>query len=401
LCDWTLGANRNALTLHTVGELILSVDDDTICHAVRTPSPKPALAVSCQADPEEVWFFSDRQAALNFVPQSEVDIFATHESVLGRTLSQIVDASAPTEVSLVSLCDSLLESFQSRNGTVVLSYNGLLGDCALYTSFTLLLNKNPDTRKRFLRTRQEYDFASCSREVLRVASNPHILHGAPWLGAVFGFDNSRLLPPFMPLGWGEDVLMGFTINRCIPDAYFGHLPIALLHSPPSDRKYVCHHLETAERLRVDDIIVAAIAAFHPRLGRATPDLRLKDLGTHLEDFAGLPESDFREEMIEHLFKQSAELIARVESLLAEYGGPSYWQDDIRAWLDRKTLALTKTGDLFPGDVARGSTAHEAWAAARTIVSGYAELLREWPTIISAASYLRSKGIRLGQPLYRY
>ena len=64
-CRYTSGANRNALLLDTVGELTLSVDDDTVCRiAVRPGGGRDGLAVTSDRDPAEYWFFPDRETAL-------------------------------------------------------------------------------------------------------------------------------------------------------------------------------------------------------------------------------------------------------------------------------------------------------------------------------------------------
>jgi hypothetical protein len=170
-----------------------------------------------------------------------------------------------------------------------------------------------------------------------------------------------------------------------------------VHAPPP-REYIYGYLGTADKLRIDDIIGAAIASFQPRRGRESPDYQLKDLGNYLADLTKLTEKGFREETIGLLLRQEVDLIARLQRLLAEYDGPSYWADDIQSWLDRRALAWTKLEGLFPYDIVKGGTPEEAWAAARTITRRYAEVLLEWPEIISAASHLREKGVRLGRPI---
>ncbi|GEM_PF-1746649 len=394
--DYTAGANRNALLLHSVGDLILSVDDDTLCHTVETPSPDPRLVLRCQADPQEFWFFSDRKAAMEFAAKSDIDIFASHESLLGRTLSDII-ASAPRErIDLQSLCESFLESLQQRGGSVVFTNNGLLGDCALSSSLTLLVHTSRQTQGRLMQSKQDYDLALQTREVLRVADSPHIIHGPPWSGTVMGLDNSRLLPPFVPTGRGEDVLFGFLITKCMPDAYFGHLPWALLHAPPTQREYLYSAVATADNLRVDDLMGVAIASFRARPGREATDRQLKDLGNYLKDISDLTDKGFREETIRLLLGQEAELIARIERLILDDEGPSFRADDMKSWIERRAIMWTNPDALFPQDTDEDFAA--AWATAKMIMRRYGELLCAWPEVISAALQLRAKGIRIGQPL---
>jgi hypothetical protein len=394
--NWTPGANRNALILDSVGEQILSVDDDTICRPVETHAPKPGLRLGCQAEPQEFWFFSDRQEALAFAPESEIDIFAAHEDLLGRLPSRIFQTSSADEIYLQSLCEPLLETLQSGLGHVVMTNNGLLGDCALSSSFTVLVHRGSGTRERLFQSRSDYDLGLRTREVLRVASSPYIIHGPPWVGAVMGLDISGLLPPFVPVGYGEDVLFGFTITKCIPHAYFGHLPYALVHAPQTPREYLHSYLATAKELRIDDIIGAAMSSFQPRPGRDSADCRLKDLGNYLADLSKLTDLAFRKEIITCLLMQERELIANLESWLAEGDGPSYWRNDVRSWLDRRARAWANSESLSPSDVPCGVTASDGWAITKTIMRQYAEVLLEWPEIISATRHLREKGIRVSR-----
>jgi len=61
------GASRNVVLLHTAGDLVLSVDDDTVCEPCVAPGTgDEVLRFGAELDPSEYWFFPDRQSALGF-----------------------------------------------------------------------------------------------------------------------------------------------------------------------------------------------------------------------------------------------------------------------------------------------------------------------------------------------
>ena len=55
----TYGANRNTLLLHTVGECILTSDDDVICQVAVSPGFKQGLALSSSGWPAEFLVLSE------------------------------------------------------------------------------------------------------------------------------------------------------------------------------------------------------------------------------------------------------------------------------------------------------------------------------------------------------
>lgn len=77
-----VGGNRNALLLQTMGEMLLSVDDDTVCDVYNTEGTPPRLDIILGRDPS---FFRPLEQA-SFPKISNPDIFQIHETILGKTL---------------------------------------------------------------------------------------------------------------------------------------------------------------------------------------------------------------------------------------------------------------------------------------------------------------------------
>src|SRR5205085_11671408 len=123
----TTGANRNAISLHTVGDPILIVDDDTVCKIASAPEKQEGLAlVSANAPTEEHWVFPDREAALQFADYTELDLLALHEQLLGRRLrSYVTTRKAKGSVNIDHADARFLSELEAGHGRVMVTMNGV------------------------------------------------------------------------------------------------------------------------------------------------------------------------------------------------------------------------------------------------------------------------------------
>ncbi len=74
--------------------------------------------------------------------------------------------------------------------------------------------------------------------MLRVVSSFLLTeHADNLITACFGADHRSILPPFVPVGRGSDVIFGQLLKKIQPQASFGHLPWATLHLPLENRRF--------------------------------------------------------------------------------------------------------------------------------------------------------------------
>jgi hypothetical protein len=111
-CTRSTGANRNCLLLDTVGTLILTVDDDTLCRTAAVPERETSPSFFSGYDPTAFWFFADRARAIQAVSSVDADVLALHEPLLG---SAVADLGVPAESS----------------GRVAMTLHGLVGDSGM------------------------------------------------------------------------------------------------------------------------------------------------------------------------------------------------------------------------------------------------------------------------------
>ncbi|MPY90190.1 MAG: hypothetical protein GEU99_19980 [Luteitalea sp.] len=396
----SIGANRNALLLDTLGSLVLSADDDTICRPTPHPAARDGLCLYGRRDPTELWSFADRKSALAFAPPADIDIAAAHEAALGRSVSALArDHLESMGLRWGPLSTEDVRVLEAGTGHVTLSFTGLIGDSGMATHAGLLWGLDGACRSRVVDDEATYRTALESREVLRVA--PTLSAGAlsHCMGTAYGFDNRSLLPPFMPVRRNQDGVFGAVLSRCRDEAVFAHLPLALLH----DAAPRSHGLRLASPMvgrQLSDVFLFCILA-HPRSpGRHPCSTRLHQLGSYLEEVGALPLHEFQRFLRLQLAAQASVFFATLDWVKRQYGTqPAYWAADLTKCAHDAREALQHPDAIVPLDLGAGHCDRDdVLAKTRELVRMFGALLGRWPHIVTAALELREAGTRLSRPL---
>ena len=409
------GGNRNALHLHTVGDLIFSADDDTVCRLAPHPgeggvAPAPdggRLSFGAGCDPSNYWVFGDRQAALRAAQAVEADLLGMHERLLGKSVAGILaDAAPPEGVSFDGLDADFLGRLEGGGGRVLATFNGLLGDCGWGAPFGfwgspmgyLLLTGH--SHERLVRSEAAYRAACTSRDILRVVQHVSITDESFGMTTFLGIDYRRPLPPFFPVGRGSDLIFAESVWRCMSNGLFGHLPWALLHEPVETRRFSPGEIfRTASGFDMPKLMLACIASCPFGPGQADPAERLRTLGRHLAALGSLPLADFEEVVRLQAWRSSRAHIALAEARLRECGeSPAFWAKDVRRYLDLLCPALVREDYVVPLELVQGRSVEEARRLSQRLVGQFGQLLTLWPEMLEVAGELRRKGRRLGVPI---
>jgi FkbH-like protein len=397
--DTTVGANRNALLLHTVGSAILSVDDDTLCRIAAAPQPARGLRAIAGRDPADYWFFSDREAALRGADFVDRDLLAMHEELLGQEVPSVLSSHG-------AACEgdpALLERLAARGGAVRMTFNGFVGDCGWGAPFGHwfapmgYLAMEGASRRRLTASETAYQDAVTSRQVLRVVDRPHLGDASFSMTMFAGLDNRGLLPPFCPVGRGEDLVFGALLTACLPDDVTGHLPWALVHAPIESRRFWTGEMSrTASSVDASRILIECIRSAARDEGARSPEARMRALGAHLKGLGALPRGDFEAHVRERLSVSNQALVDRLGVGLSS--APPWWVDDVERYLAE--LAKASKRDDYPValDLSRGRTADEARTAMQELARRFGELLVSWPDLVACARELRERGAGLAVTL---
>ncbi|HKV08643.1 MAG TPA: amino acid adenylation domain-containing protein, partial [Thermoanaerobaculia bacterium] len=376
----TVGANRNAVLLATVGEGVLSVDDDTLSLVAPSPGQEegtdvvsgtvPGTAFLSGRDPGEIRAFAGRSEALASLDLRPADLAGFHEGLLGQP--------------------------------VLVTTNGWAGDCGWHSpSFYMLLEG--ESRRRLVETAEGYRTATASKEIVRSVPRTTMGDGDSFMATLFtGLDNRLLLPPFPPVLWGEDLLFGITLQLCFHGAQVGHLPWVAAHEPVEVRRFWPGEMaRSASGVDHSRLVSALLEGFAP--DSADPAEALRQLGRYLLNLGKMPPSDFDALALRSVRARAEAFALELEARLATFDpaegeGAELWEADVRRYLDvlRKHAAEPDFG--VPLDLLYGRDVEEARRLAQRLITNHGLVLLHWPELVEAARRLKERGLGLAEEI---
>jgi len=393
-CPIATGGSRNLLLLHTVGEILLQVDDDTLGRLAPPPECKPGLAFSSRFDPTEFWFLNEEEA-LATEPAAGEDLLAVHEQLLGRSLGDCLDAhAAGTEVDLEHTGTTFFRKLGSGAARVLVTSAGVVGDSGMGSSL-FFLSLEGNSRARLLRSEQDYRRALAVHQVMRSVTRLTVCEGAFCMALNLGLDNRQLLPPFMPVQRNQDGIFAALLRACRADAFFGFLPRVLLHKPPArpQRAPAASWKETV-RLRSGQILQTVLRSLPFRPAQANPARNLRELGKAVTELASLPRPEFEETVRIQVWNQMSKQAMQLAVQLRQFAGqPDFWANDVRQMLAALGEELPRNQYIIPLDLAAEPNDCHAAELFQRLALRLGQLLQVWPDMVEAARDLRSRGVR--------
>lgn len=380
----TYGANRNTLLLHTVGECIFSSEDDAVCRVATSPGFKEGLALSSLAN-LQVQFYSDRQSSLEATQLVEQDIFALHEHWLGQD-PKVSGASysRDSQLAFEQADSAFVRRLTTQPGKVLVTTHGFVGDISCRTADILL------PFEQLISSEEAYISAHTSQETAQAANQVTLTRdSSSLLGmCIGGLDNRELLPPFSPVGRGEDRIFGMMLMKCFPDAYTVHLPWVLLHAPSEAHPYS----DPIFDILAEEWLIGCIDLFNPtQPGPRTPTELLNQLSQYLEHIGQLSTPSFERFARDLCWCGNAATVSLFEKLIQahEERCSASWKHDVEAYCTKiqESMLLPVEQRLQGGS-----------EMAQRLIFQFAQILKWWPAIVETARRLRAEGCRLAQPV---
>ncbi len=400
------GANLNALLLDGAGELVFRADDDTLGGAAPAPARRSGLSLSSGRDPAELWIFRDRAACFEALrDEEELDLLGIHVSLLGRD-PRAIARDHEGDLAPGSLDEPFLRRLGADGARVRVSFTGLAGDCGWGAPFGFwglplgYLLLEGESLARLTRDEAEYRALCTSREVVRSTTRATIGDATFGMTTFVGLDLQGLVPPYLPVRRGQDVLWVQTFEACFHDALFGQVPCVLRHEPAERRRFTPGELfRSANGLDLARVFVALLRAvdLSSKPGGAP---RLRALGEGLSMLGALAAEDFAAFLRDALLREHDRLRRWAERVLAEsVGAPSFWRADVARYVEEAGRFLTTSTGLVALDLMTGGrSADDAAALTRRLVRRFGELCQSWPALYEAAIELKAQGVRVAAPL---
>lgn len=384
-----IGANRNAILLQTLGSLVLSVDDDTVCDPAAVPcSNDETLKLGCHGEFGEYWFFKDRGSARGFGAKWNVDVIAGHERFLGKSLPQAGSENSRKSgaIDTHEACIHLRDDIQSDETKVCLTLNGVAGDSGTRDSEWVPMCTDHATRCR-LADPATYRRARVSREIIRQCCATTISHTVPMVSTFLGIDNRLAMPPFPPCFRNEDAVFGQILAQT-GQRYAVHLPWTLVHAPRGRRRYATAQVCS---LRVSDILrmfLAVDTLAHP----ASLKQGLELMGRRIQALCRTTQADFDALLLDLSCARARNLESqtRVSLKALPFSGHSQWAEDLSKQIDLLQQFLTAPYLRSPIDARSWQDADDG-RKVRRFIRNFGRLLQWWPSILCRTRELAAGG----------
>jgi hypothetical protein len=407
--DWAgsrAGANRNALLLHAAGSRLLSLDDDSVCRGATLPGAAEGIRLYSESPrnrssllPSRIRPFRDQETVLQMAQPLPFDLLQAHERYLGQPVNNCIAAAGPGLAPDLDAASPLfLRRLRKGRSRVLVTLNGLIGDCGWASPSPYLFLKD-ESLDELVHTEETFRAACLNRNLLRSVDRLTIADRADNMMTLFtGLDNRSLLPPFVPVGRGQDAVFGATLGESITEGCVCYLPWALLHLPLESRRFwPGETLRSASGIPLSFLLSACIrsAATLSAPGDAAESLRR--LGCALEHLGMLPAREFQEEIQRRVCREIIVIADELERSLEARGyRPLYWANDVNKFLDILRESVTREEFFVPLDLLYKCDIEEASVRTRHVIVEFGRLLKWWPDLIELSRTLQSQGVDMAQ-----
>ena len=383
----SVGACRNSILLDSAGHCLLYLDDDVQCRLAAVPGARQGL--SFRADNYYGRFFTEREEieACEFVHE---DLLGAHEQVLNMDRNFVERALAgPAGIDVADVPRTLLKRIAGGNATVVASFIGLLGDAAMDDPLPYFVH-GPATLAVLAHHEALYRAALRNRLIFRGPRATLITDQHDYMSYCMGIDNTDLLPPFMPVQRGEELVFGTLLSRCVPGALFGTIPRVVLHQPGEPRDFGADAaLRRIGKFTVAEMICCLIRADGPK-GGSRAELMIS-AGQRLRDAISLSDPELRgylrRALEPILVRQLQALDMALEKLPHD---PNFWVEDVLQFKATFLEALQHQDFSLASDLEAIWGPSENRRRFRQLAERAAELLSCWPKIAAAARSFRER-----------
>jgi hypothetical protein len=398
------GSNRNAALLDTQGNCVLMADDDTVCQLGVSPNHDGQIEFTGHNNPRNTWFYGSRDKLKAEARWISADILGQHARLLGSDIQSLVHSTSPDSVRFGDACRHLKSAILGTRGRIIGTMSGVAGDCGAYSTIHLLTS-NQEVRQRLCGHEEVFDTAFNSREVLSVADRYTVTHYSFCHSTTLGLANYDILPPFFPIGANEDGVFGSLISLTAPGAFWGHVPVAVLHDTYAQGSHMSaisagaggrRRYTDMPEFRLADLVLAVLGSAPVYSGR---DIRgaLRHLGQHLNVIAAESDSSFWAYVFTAVKASEAQVLRRLDTVEKSLGHvPPYWTNAVSTVRDHVIRRISGKKCPVPAEVSARNSEDEARSHVKELVRCAGLLLCSWPDIVDATRSAIERGERLSR-----
>jgi len=383
---WTSGLSRNLALLLSPGHRLVMIDDDVVCDVYDPPQLKPGITFS--DDAREAMFFAGEQDWSHLHQPINPDPVDRHMQCLGLTFSEALEVLGQNNLKASGFqnATALQLSELHAGSEVLLTECGSLG-CPGTNDNTWLPDLTRASLKRMLASEETTARALGARKVWSGRNHPHFAP-RPNMSQITGFDNRRMLPPYLPIQRGEDRLFGYMLDYIFPTSVTLDYPWAVPHLPLPERKWRDRDLDFSPGDSFPMFFVEQIIGHKSDCLSTHPEQRLSSLSGWFSDMASAPAhkltSMYRDS---RLAGDSARLAQLTELLATTDPAPVNWQNYLRNGITQLNadLDLASRENFVVRGVPATLEGDELIAFWRGVWGDFAGAISAWPEIRQAAA----------------
>jgi hypothetical protein len=360
------GASRNFLSLLAGDSAYASIDDDTECLFVESTNLRTGEVMfegaSARMDPASLRAFSSRKELLETLVVRDLDFVSAHQQLLGRAVGEQ---------------NEHLSKLQNHSKQVLVTLLGVAGDCGWGAPSRYFLYDDAISLAQLARSNSDWASTLTSRETLRVSDTYCVSNRADlMMTTAFAVDNRVLLPPFLPVGRGSDMLFGRMLPLIHGNSGFGHLPWAVIHSPVTTRRF--WEGEFTRSAGITDITTMLYATLPTPPTEMSGPEALVSIGRSLTELARQSRTDFvsivRDCVVGVLMPTLTDLELRADAVAESI---PHWSSATREFVRRARARLGLKHSGIPAEFLYGSEFDCAAELARKLVGQFGQLLVSW------------------------
>ena len=391
----TPGATRNTILLLTAGSSILQVDDDTTCAFARPASDNAVVRISSSPDPYQTRFYRDRESNIReFPPSEEIDAFAMHESLLGKSFAGL--SREGKIIAWDGVTPSTVASLYKTDSHIDLTTTGMSGDPGRRSSAGFLMLAPADTLRGIYSSPETYRTATNIREVMRAVPASIVTRGGCFQSLTLGVNNTRLMPPFFPLGRNEDGAFAELYCKADERSWIGHLPYAISHQSEPNRSYDASAVESVCRPILTDIIELCMSSACVASGGGRGQL-LRCVGEQFVAFGSMSPVSFRSFLRNLFIQRQLSMMSFIEERVSSTAfQDERWRSDMQATSASICKSIADDSNIVASDLSGIYGQSEVLEVTQAYVMQYGQLLLLWEDMHAAAGRWVANGDLTGR-----
>lgn len=383
---WTAGLSRNLALLLSCGRRLVMMDDDAICDVYDPPAAKHNITFS--DNPREADFFGSEQEWAHLKQPINPDPINRHMRCLGLTFSEALTVLGQEHLKPAGLANAtaLQLSELQVDSAVMITECGSLG-CPGTRNNTWLPVMAPVSLNRMLASVKKTTQALGSRKAWSGRNQPHFAPRSN-MSQITGFDNRKMLPPYLPIMRGQDRLFGIMLDFVFPESVVLDYPWAVPHLPLPERRWRDRDLDFTPAGSFPKLFNEKIIEFKSVCPSASPVDRLSALSTWFNDMASANTDTLTSMYIDRRLSLDSELLQRLTALLAKAEtAPVNWQNYLRNGIKQLNTDLNRVSrEDFELNGQPASLDSDALIAFwKTVWGDFASALKAWPDIRDGAA----------------